>query len=129
MDAEAPNQPILVYNMEVEMILRPYYFGPNGIIPIPRKQNFDGFNPSDFFLESEQELVASFSRASENAEVIWLVVHDDHCPAAEKYNTSEERGYIKSCKILNDFLSKHYSIISTQQFYESSIRRLEKVSD
>jgi uncharacterized membrane protein len=129
MDVEAPNQPIMVYNMELKMLLSYYYSGQNIIIPIPREQTFNRFNPSDFHLKDEQELVASFSKIPQDSKVVWLVTFDYHCPAEARSNSSEERGYIESCKILNGFLSRHYSTMSTKQFYKSSIRRLEKISD
>ncbi|WP_088890101.1 glycosyltransferase family 39 protein [Leptolyngbya ohadii] len=122
---EQSNQPILVFSAELEMMLKPYYSGKNAIVPVPQKQQFEQFNPADFQIKNEQQVFDFFSQIPADQQTVWLVTSEQHCPGL---GTVKLRQYPDSlnCGVLTDFVNKNYSVVSVQQFFESTVQLLKR---
>ena len=111
---EAINQPILVFNSEVEMVLSHYYDGVNSLIPLPQKEDFQSFSMEDLTLRSEQQIVAALGAISDSTDQIWLVTDNG---VLAKLPTYEE-----SYQILETFVRDHYRVEIDQAFYGARVR-------
>lgn len=115
MENETPNQPILVFNPEVEMALSRYYKGVNRLIPLPKKEEFQTYDLSALTLESERQILTAFPQVP-GEQLIWLVT--------DTSSIKDQLGYRLSYQILNEFVRKHYFTQSNQDFYGTNIKLL-----
>ncbi len=114
MTAEKPHQDILAFTPEVAVILGYYYSGPNAIVPIPQKQNFQTYNLHDFVLKDEKQILTALSGVPVEHQFLWLVQYATTADSADSYNNW----------ILEKFISKYYVVESSRNFFESKVRLL-----
>ncbi len=118
MAAEKPSQAILAFDPEVAMTLAYYYSGPNAIVPIPQEQNFQIYNLRDFVLRDEKEIITALSRVPGDHQFLWLVNQADCQLFDVNYN----------CWILEEFVSKYYSVEVSKNYLGSRVRLLHRKS-
>ncbi len=116
MAAEKPSQAILAFNQESAMTLAYYYSGPNAIVPIPKELDFQTFNVRDFVLRDEKEISTALSHIPGDHQFIWLINQSD-C-------TYFEVNF--KCEILEEFISKYYSVDVNKNFFRSRVRLLHR---
>jgi len=117
MHAEQPEQPILLYCSDAALPFQAHYAGINTIMPtIPQKMNFDKFDLYDCIIQDVTELAQVFSNALNESSSFWLITDT---------NTSY-RGVGYSHTLLIDYINEKYSIVTTKNFYGSTVRFVQK---
>lgn len=112
MSAEKQEQPILVFQPLSAVPLACYYKGVNPLLPIPQPEAFRVFHDPDSLLKDEKQIESVLAQVSGNKDHIWVVT-DELCWSIN---------LDLNCKILEDFLAKHYEVETTQKFYRSQAR-------
>jgi len=112
MDSEKPNQPILVYRSGLALPLAVHYSGINEIVPIPRKMSLERYDLYDWVIKNETELSQVFLSVLNDCQHFWLVTD-----TILKY-----RGIKFSHELLEDFISKEYTTVTTKSFVGSKVR-------
>ncbi len=114
---EAPGQPILVFNPEVEMTFRHYYQGSNQLVALPKPESFEEFNWQDLVIKKEEDLIVALSKLPRR-EVVWLLMDDKWLKNSPIYRESYE--------IIEGFVKAHYQTEISQDFYGSNLRLLRQ---
>lgn len=116
MTSEQANQPILVFNSEVEMVLTHYYDGINTLIPLPSKEDFSVFSVDDLVLKQEQQIIDALETYPKSFEEMWLVSDAGVLMGLPTYEESYE--------ILEDFVRENYQVKLDKTFYGARLRLL-----
>jgi len=103
MGSEQPNEPILVFGFAYTFPLKVYYSGKNPIVALPT-----------FALRDEQQLEAKLDSTAGHHALVWLVT-GDRC---------WRENVDLHCPMLEDFVAKHFSVVTSRAFYGSSVRLL-----
>ena len=119
MKHEASNQPILVFNPEVEMALSSYYKGVNHLIALPAREEFKTYDLKAFLLNNRKDILAALPQDLSSHQSIWLVTDTGSIKDQEAYATSYE--------ILDEFIRQRYLIQTSQDFYGSNVKLLNPV--
>jgi uncharacterized membrane protein len=114
---ESPNQPILVFNPEVEMTFRHYYRGPNQLVALPKPESFAEFNWQDLVVTNEQEIITALSKLPER-ETVWLLMDNKWLKNSPIYQ--------QSYKTIEEFVGARYQTEINQDFYGSNLRLLKQ---
>ncbi|MBL8208226.1 MAG: hypothetical protein JNM09_28595, partial [Blastocatellia bacterium] len=112
MSAEKREQPILVFQPLSAVPLACYYKGVNPLLPIPQPEAFRVFHDPDSLLKDEKQIASVLAQVPGDKDRIWVVT-DELCWSIN---------LDLNCKILEDFLAKHYEVETTQKFYRSQAR-------
>ncbi len=115
---ESYNQPILVFNPEVEMSLSHYYKGMNQLIALPRAEKFQTYDLSALILKDEQEVLQAIPEG--NHSMLWLVT--------DTGSIKDNPDYSQSYQILEHFIDENYSIKVDRNFYGSNVKLLQLVN-
>lgn len=113
MSYEKPNQPVLVFNAEAAIPLTYYYSGVNPVISIPKEEDFQSFNPQDWLIKNEQEIIDKIPRQSNS---FWLV-KNEFC----SYKIPE---VVRSCELLDVFSKANYITEKSENFYRANVKLL-----
>ena len=113
MNYEQPNQEILVFISIAAEELAYYYEGVNRIVPLPQAENFQNYSLQNYVLNNEAEITQSLAS---NHHDIWLVDNYQCGYLGVSYN----------CHVLEDFVNKNYQVTTTQKFYKSRVRFLQR---
>jgi uncharacterized membrane protein len=119
MKHEVSDQPILIFNPEVEMALSYYYKGKNQLISLPEKEKFQTYDLNAFLLTDQQDILAKFPQNLNPHQTIWLVT--------DTGSIRNQAAYRHSYQILNEFVSRHYLVQTNQEFYGSNVKLLNPV--
>ncbi len=119
MKNETNGQPILIFNPEVEMALEHYYKGMNSLIPLPEKEKFQTYDLDSLTLKNEQQIVDSLSKIPGDYQNIWLVT--------DTGSIEGKPAYIHSYRVLDEFVSKRYSVQMSKDFHGSNVKMLRKI--
>jgi hypothetical protein len=91
-----------------------YYKGQNKLVAIPQENSFDVWNPRNNVLKDEAQILDLINRQPNKPERFWLV-HDGWCiHGSLSFN----------CQVLEDVVTKHFVVESTQKFFEPTKVRL-----
>jgi hypothetical protein len=119
MQAEAPNEPILVFQAEAALPLRYYYHGANELVPVPRPLNLQTYDLHELALTTERDVDDALARAPGDHRQIWVVTTDYCSTGSLDYN----------CPLFESYLAKHYTVVRQLSFYRSTLRELERRAD
>ena len=111
---EQPEQPILVFDPSVEMVLSHYYDGANRLVAVPMPEDFKKFSVDELVLTDETQLLAALP---DNTLEFWLV-NDDGVLV-------EIRDFDESFEILERFVARHCEVIRDEHFHGSRVRLLQ----
>ncbi len=112
---EQPQQEILVFTSISAEELSYYYDGINKIIPLPKADDFQNYDLQNYALNNEAEIEQALLSDHHD---LWLV---------ERVNRNcKSFGTDLNCHILENFISKHYNVENTQNFYKSKVRFLQR---
>jgi len=117
MREEQPNEPILVFQAEAAGPLTYYYRGANHLVPVPRALNAQTYDLSQLVLTSEREVEQALARAPGPHRDIWVVTTTYCSTGSLDYN----------CPLFESYLARHYVVLRRLSFYESTLRKLERV--
>ena len=112
---EKPEQEILVYDPINAVELSYYYDGINTIVPIPQTEDFKIYDIKKYALNNEQEIAEALEK---NHDFLWLIVKKDSKFSKINVNLNTH--------ILEDFVSKHYEVVNSKNFYKSQVRLLQR---
>lgn len=116
MKTEKPGEPILVFRAEFILPFSFYYKGKNQVIPIPNYPNLDSYDLRSQVLHSEAELINAASPVLSHARRFRLVTR----------HIDPFRGVNFHPEILENFVSKYYTVVDRKGFYKSEVRLFEK---
>ena len=119
MKHETKDQPILVFNPEVEMALGSYYKGVNTLIPLPRKEEFKTYDLRAFLLDDQQDILAALPQNLSRHQAIWLVT--------DTGSIKNQPAYAASYEILDEFISQRYRVQNSRLFYGSNVQLLNPI--
>ncbi len=114
MNSEQPQQEILVFTSISAEELSYYYDGINQIVPLPKADDFKKYALQNYALNNEAEIVQALISDRHD---LWLV---------ERVNRNCKSFDVNlNCHILENFISKHYQVETSQKFYKSRVRFLK----
>ena len=117
MDHEQSQQPILVFNSEVEMVLTHYYKGVNTLIPLPKKEDFTEFSVDDLVLTQPAQITEALNQQAPAFQDLWLVTDAGVLQSLPSYEDSY--------RILDNFVADGFQTKIDESFYGARIRLLE----
>lgn len=103
MKSEQPNEPILVFGFAYTFPLKAYYAGNNPIVVLPT-----------YALRDEQQIEAKLDSAPGRHALVWLV----------KTDLCSRENVDLHCAMLEDFIARHFTVVTSHAFYHSSVRLL-----
>ncbi len=110
---ERPGEPIAVFEAENALPLAYYYGGPNRIVPIPHRVDFQRYDISRFVVENEAELQSTVPAGRR----LWLVTSGECASANVRFG----------CNRLEDFVARRYRVGSDAQFLGTRIRLIDPI--
>ncbi|HKS27652.1 MAG TPA: glycosyltransferase family 39 protein [Pyrinomonadaceae bacterium] len=114
MEAEQPNQPILIFHAGNALTFAHYYKGMNVLVPIPYENRFDTYDVRAYVFKDEQQVNDALARLPGEHESLWLVT-DGLCNFIDvDFN----------CQGLEDFVNKHYLVEEDKTSFNVRTRRL-----
>jgi hypothetical protein len=116
MAQETAGQPILFFTPTGALPFSFYYHGPNAVVPLPRAETFDTYDPERYVLHSESELKERIRSAAADTERVWLVT-DGYC-----YVQTVEF----NCPLLDEFIARYYVVESEKIYFGSRVRLLHR---
>jgi hypothetical protein len=119
MSAERPGQPILAFVSENELTLNVYYRGLNRIAAIPNPTDFDDVDSTRVLLKNDGQLRAAIARLGHPPIELWVVTTD----------LCHEQNIDYHCEIFERFISTRYVIVTTKDFYRSTVRLVRARSE
>ncbi len=103
MTSEQPNEPILVFGFSYTLPLKVYYSGNNPIVALPT-----------YALRDEQQIETKLDSTPGPHALVWLV-KTDRC---------RRENVDLHCPMLEDFIARHFTVVTSRAFYGSSVRLL-----
>jgi uncharacterized membrane protein len=116
MEREKPNQPILTFVAEIAIPLSYHYSGQNTIVPVPREEDFKVYDLHENILKHEREIWQALSQVPGEHSEIWLV----------RNRVCNLWGIDFNCQVMNDFVSKYYSVKLHQKFAGTDVELLKR---
>jgi hypothetical protein len=116
MKSEKSGEPILIFRAEFVLPFTIHYTGKNRVVPIPGYPKLERYDLHSQALRTESELIHSVSPILSHARRCWLITR----------HTESFRGVDFHPEVLEDFVSKYYTVVDRKNFYKSQVRLLEK---
>lgn len=108
---ETPGEPIAVFQAENALPFEYYYRGPNHVIAIPRGVDFQFYDVAAFAVHDQEQLAHEIPSAAKR---VWLI----------KAGWCASANISFGCDIVERYFARHYRVLSTHEFYQSSVRLL-----
>lgn len=101
------------------MALSHYYEGFNQLIALPKEEQFETYDLNALTLKSEQDILDAIP-PNLNSPMIWLITDTGALKNKPDYRSSYE--------ILENFITRNYSVQTNQDFYGTNVKLLNQIN-
>jgi uncharacterized membrane protein len=116
MKFEKNGEPILIFRNEGVLPFKIYYSGLNRLVPVPDYPNQERYDLREQGLQDEGQIIKALSKVSGNVQRAWLIT----------VGTAPYLGNNFHVEVLENFVSKYYSVVDEKRFFKAEVRLLEK---